>query len=90
MVSGARRGNWFAVVDAHITLSAIHLTNRQATEAVAQLLQAVVGLRDMVPAAALNLIKGRLAELRNELGANAFDGHYSMAIRLQSGEAPIS
>jgi len=90
LVSGARRGNWFAVVDAHITLSAVHLTNQRPTDAIAQLLQAVVGLRDLVPAAALNILKGRLAELRSELGAQAFDNHYSVAVRQRSGGISVN
>lgn len=90
LVSGARRGNWFAVVDAHITLSAVQLRSSGPTMAIAQLVQAVVGLRDLVPAAALNLLKGRLAELRNELGAHAFDRHYSSAVQQQEGAAPVN
>jgi hypothetical protein len=42
--------------------------------------RAAVHLRELVPAAAINLIKGRLAELRFEMGAAVFDGHYQAAV----------
>ena len=37
-------------------------------------------LRDLVPAAAVNLLKGRLAELRHQLGADQFDHLYKAAM----------
>lgn len=79
LVSGARRANWFAVVDGHVTLSSIHRMEGDDIQAIAQLVRAVIRLRELVPGAALNILKGRLAELRNEIGPHAFDAHYRAA-----------
>jgi hypothetical protein len=80
LIAGAKRGNWFAVIDAHITHSSILLhTDPQA--AILQLVRAAMHLRDLVPAAAVNLLKGRLAELRHQLGANQFDELYQAAMK---------
>ena len=80
LVSGARRGNWFAVVDGHITRSTISLISEDPTAAIDRLVRAIVRLRELVPAAAINLLKGRLAELRHQLGSDVFDEHYSAAV----------
>lgn len=80
LISGARRANWFAVVDAHITQSAILLETGDPTGAINRLVRAAVHLRELVPAAAINLLKGRLAELRHQLGAGTFDEHYKSAV----------
>ena len=80
LVSGARRGNWFAVVDGHITRSTISLISGDRTAAIERLGRAVVRLRELIPAAAINLLKGRLAELRHQLGSDVFDEHYTAAV----------
>jgi tetratricopeptide (TPR) repeat protein len=80
LVAGARRGNWFAVVDGHITRSTISLISGDTTAAIERLVRAVVRLRALIPAAAINLLKGRLAELRHQLGSDTFDDHYTAAV----------
>jgi hypothetical protein len=80
LISGARRANWFAVVDGHMIRSALSLRAGDPTSAIERLVRAAVHLRELVPAAAINLIKGRLAELRFEMGAAVFDGHYQAAV----------
>lgn len=80
LVAGARRGNWFAVVDGHITRSTISLMSGDPTAAIERLVRAVVRLRELIPAAAINLLKGRLAELRHQLGSDVFDDHYTAAV----------
>ncbi len=81
LVSGARRANWFAVVDGHIIRSSLSLIEGDLTSAIDRLVRAILRLRELVPAAAINLLKGRLAELRHELGAAVFDEHYQNAIK---------
>jgi tetratricopeptide (TPR) repeat protein len=80
LVSGARRANWFAVVDGHITRSSLSLLEGDITGAINRLVRAILRLRELVPGAAINLLKGRLAELRHNLGSAVFDGHYQEAI----------
>lgn len=80
LVSGARRANWFAVVDGHITLSTVHRMEGDEVQAIEQLVRAAVRLRELIPAGALNALKGRLAELRNEIGPAVFDAHYRTAV----------
>ncbi len=80
LVAGARRANWFAVVDGHIVRSTLSVIEGQPREAISRLVRAAVHLRELVPAAAVNLLKGRLAELRNSLGAAEFDAHYQAAM----------
>jgi len=80
LIAGARRGNWFAVIDGHITHSTVHLESADPAGAINRLVRAAVHLRELVPAAAINLLKGRLAELRFTLGAKDFDRHYRAAI----------
>ena len=81
LVSGARRANWFAVVDGHIVRSSLSLKLGDTTGAIDRLVRAILRLRELVPGAAINLLKGRLAELRHELGAAVFDEHYQRAIK---------
>jgi hypothetical protein len=85
LISGARRANWFAVVDAHITHSAILLESGDPTGAISRLVRAAVHLRELVPAAAINLLKGRLAELRHQMGSRTFDEHYKTAVAHSQG-----
>ena len=80
LVAGARRGNWFAVVDGHITRSTISLISGDTTAAIERLVRAVVRLRELIPAAAINLLKGRLTELKHQLGSDVFDEHYTAAV----------
>jgi tetratricopeptide (TPR) repeat protein len=80
LVAGARRGNWFAVVDGHINRSTISMLTGHPTEAIERLVRAVVRLRELIPAAAVNLLKGRLAEIRYQMGSESFDQHYSAAV----------
>jgi len=80
LVTGARRGNWFAVVDGHITRSTLLLLEGDLSGAIGRLVRAVTHLRELVPAAAVNLLKGRLAELRSTLGAERFDLYYRDAM----------
>ena len=80
LISGARRANWFAVVDGHMIRSALSLRAGDPTSAIERLVRAAVHLRELVPAAAINLLKGRLAELRFEMGAAIFDRHYQAAV----------
>jgi len=80
LISGARRANWFAVVNGHITRSAILLASDDPTAAIERLVRAAVHLRELVPAAAINLLKGRLAELRHTIGPAVFDDHYRTAV----------
>jgi hypothetical protein len=84
LVAGARRANWFAVVDGHITRSTLSLIHGDAAAAISRLVRAAVHLRELVPAAAINLLKGRLAELRHHLGTEAFDTHYRAAMKLNA------
>ena len=79
LIAGARRGNWFAVIDGHITHSTVCLEVDDPQGAIEQLVRAAIHLRELVPAAAINLLKGRLAELRFTLGAKDFDSHYQAA-----------
>ncbi len=51
------------------------------TSTIDRLVRAILRLRELVPAAAINLLKGRLAELRHDLGAAVFDEHYQNAIK---------
>jgi len=81
LVSGARRANWFAVVDGHITRSSLSLMEGDITAAINRLVRAILRLRELVPGAAINILKGRLAELRHELGSAVFDGHYQEAMK---------
>jgi len=80
LVAGARRANWFAVVDGHILRSSLSLVEGDAPAAIERLVRAIVRLRELVPAAAINLLKGRLAELRHQLGDDVFDQHYRSAV----------
>jgi len=80
LISGARRANWFAVVDGHMIRSALSLRSGDPTAAIERLVRAAIHLRELVPAAAINLLKGRLAELRFGMGPMVFDGHYRAAI----------
>ena len=82
LVSGARRANWFAVADGHIMHSSLSLMEGNLAEAIDRLVRAILKLQQLVPGAAINTLKGRLAELRNELGADVFDPHYQQAIRV--------
>jgi tetratricopeptide (TPR) repeat protein len=84
LVSGARRANWFAVVDGHIIRSSLSMLEGDTTNAINRLVRAILRLRELVPGAAINLLKGRLAELRHELGSAVFDGHYQEAIAANS------
>ena len=81
LVSGARRANWFAVVDGHIIRSSLSLMEGDTTSAIDRLVRAILRLRELVPGAAINLLKGRLAELRHQLGAAVFDEYYQRAIK---------
>jgi len=81
LISGARRANWFAVVDGHMIRSALSLRAGDPTAAIERLVRAAIHLRELVPAAAINLLKGRLAELRFEMGATVFDEHYQTAVQ---------
>jgi len=84
LISGARRANWFAVVDGHITRSTLLVLDGDTSGAINRLVRAVMHLRELVPAGAINILKGRLAELRYELGASQFDAHYQAAMQSQS------
>ena len=86
LISGARRGNWFAVVDGHITHSSLSLLFGNNAEAVERLVRACLRLRSLVPAAAINLLKGRLSEIRSTLGAEEFDRHHEAALRAHTKE----
>ena len=81
LVAGARRANWYAVVDGHIIRSTLSLVYGDPAAAISRLVRAAVHLRELVPAAAINILKGRLAELRHHLGNDAFDGHYREAMK---------
>ena len=83
MIAGARRANWFAVVDGHITRSTLLLLDGDQVGAIQRLVRAAIHLRELVPAAAINLLKGRLAELRYTLGPSVFDRHYAAAMAAQ-------
>ena len=80
IVAGARRANWYAVVDGHVTQSTLSLIGGDPEAAISRLVRAAVHLRELVPAAAINILKGRLAELRHQLGNETFDAHYREAL----------
>ena len=84
LVAGARRANWYAVVDGHITRSTLSLIQGDPAGAISRLVRAAVHLRELVPAATINILKGRLAELRHCLGNESFDGHYREAMKLNA------
>ena len=84
VVAGARRANWYAVVDGHITRSTLSLIQGDPAGAISRLVRAAVHLRELVPAATINILKGRLAELRHRLGNESFDGHYREAMKLNA------
>ena len=84
LVAGARRANWYAVVDGHITRSTLSLIRGDPEGAIGRLVRAAVHLRELVPAAAINILKGRLAELRHHLGNETFDAHYREAMKLNA------
>lgn len=84
LVAGARRANWYAVVDGHITRSTLSLIHGDPEGAIGRLVRAAVHLRELVPAAAINILKGRLAELRHHLGNETFDEHYREAMKLNA------
>ena len=81
LVAGARRANWYAVVDGHVTQSTLSLVHGDPAAAISRLVRAAVHLRELVPAAAINILKGRLAELRHRLGNETFDTHYREAMK---------
>jgi tetratricopeptide (TPR) repeat protein len=83
LIAGARRANWFAVVDGHITRSTLLLLDGDTVGAISRLVRAAIHLRELVPAAAINVLKGRLAELRFSLGPTEFDRHYQAAMSAQ-------
>ena len=85
LVSGARRANWFAVMDGHILHSTLLLMEGNTAEAISRLVRAVLNLRQLVPSAAINILKGRLAELRQEVGSDVFDMHHEQALQAHSG-----
>ncbi len=70
-----RRQAWLAVADAAITLSTCLMAADEARQAVHLLVHTGSGLRARGAAGAVNLLKGRLGELRSQLGAKTFDQH---------------
>lgn len=68
-----RRGNPLALADAALTVSSALLAAGRDTEAVHHLVAAGGALRAENAVCAVNLIKGRLGELRDALGAERFD-----------------
>ena len=83
--AASRRNNWSAMADAAITLSTCRLRQADLPGAVQALWETATLLRDLGAAAALNLIKARLAELRLEVGAAAFDPALAKIVRMPRG-----
>lgn len=71
--AASRRNNWIGMADAAITRSSARLGLGDIEGAVGLLWEAALLLRDLGAAAALNLIRARLGELRGVLGAELFD-----------------
>ena len=84
LVAGARRANWYAAGDGHITRSTLSLIHADPAGAISRLVRATVHLRELVPAADIDFLKGRHAELRRKLGNEALDTHFSEAMALNA------
>ena len=67
------RHNWMAVADGTITLSTCALMLGDPSRAITEIVQAHSKMQGVAPIAALNLLQGRLAELRHQLGADTVD-----------------
>ena len=81
VAAASRRGNWLGVADGLITQSTCMLaTGEQMAEAIALLLHGGHHLNKMGAAAAVNLLKARLGELRVAHDPAAFDVHLKQAL----------
>lgn len=80
-----RRGNWVGYVDASITIAVCLDQNGERADALLELLTAAGRARSAGAEAAVNIVRGRLGELRAELGPEAFDGPFQEAVARLGG-----
>ena len=79
-VAAARRGNWLSLADAHITRSTCMMARGEVPSAIDHLVRESFRMQEFATQAAVNLIKGRLVEMRQMLGGSAFDDHFERAV----------
>ncbi|MDP6931312.1 MAG: hypothetical protein QGG40_00280, partial [Myxococcota bacterium] len=80
-LAAERRENWLGVVDACITQSSCLRELGELEQALRVLLNAAGDLRARGSEASVNLLKARLAELRSQIGPEAFDPIWKNVIR---------
>jgi tetratricopeptide (TPR) repeat protein len=79
-VAAARRGNWLSLADAHITRSTCMMARGEVPSAIDHLVRESFRMQEFATQAAVNLIKGRLVEIRQTVGGAAFDSHFEVAV----------
>jgi hypothetical protein len=85
-VVATERGNWLALVDARISRSTCALERGDLPGCVESLLDGADLLLDVGHGAGLNIIKARLAEVRNQVGSDTFGPALEALLQSRQGE----
>lgn len=78
--AAVKRENWLALSDAHLTQATCLFESGQVAAAIHLLVQQIFQMADFATHAALNLLKGRLVEMRHIIGGIDFDAHFEAAV----------
>jgi tetratricopeptide (TPR) repeat protein len=83
--SALARENWLAFADAHLTQATCLFENGEVAAAIQLLVGQTFRMANFATHAAVNLIKGRLVEMRHVIGGVDFDAHFEVAITQEKG-----